>query len=77
MIELTNALQAGLPKTFNKLFKTLLNWPGDIYSEGTGRVTKRIEIDNKIYFIKIHSGIGWQEIFKDLYPLLFGFLYSI
>lgn len=39
---------------------------GDVYRELSGRRTLRTEVNNKGYFVKIHRGIGWGEIFKNL-----------
>lgn len=39
---------------------------GQVFRELEGRRTLRIEIDGKGYFVKIHRGIGWGEIFKNL-----------
>lgn len=39
---------------------------GDVYRELSGRRTLRTEVDGKGYFVKIHRGIGWAEIFKNL-----------
>ncbi len=39
---------------------------GKIYRELSGRKTLRTEIAGKGYFVKIHRGIGWQEILKNL-----------
>lgn len=42
---------------------------GQVYRNKEGRKTIRFEIAGKGYFIKIHSGIGWREIFKNLLQL--------
>ena len=39
---------------------------GKVYRELEGRRTLRTEVDGKGYFVKIHRGIGWGEIFKNL-----------
>lgn len=39
---------------------------GNIYRELSGRKTLRTEIADKAYFVKIHRGIGWLEIIKNL-----------
>lgn len=39
---------------------------GDVYRELSGRKTLRTEVEGKGYFVKIHRGIGWSEIFKNL-----------
>jgi lipopolysaccharide core heptose(I) kinase len=64
-------------KTFlNEVFQTL--WQGkdpfeqvesitgDVYRELEGRRTLRFEVNGKGYFLKLHRGVGWKEIFKNL-----------
>lgn len=43
--------------------------PGRIYRQLEGRVTKRVEIGGEGYFVKLHHGVGWREIFKNLLQL--------
>lgn len=42
---------------------------GEVYRELEGRRTLRTEVDGRGYFVKIHRGIGWGEIFKNLFSL--------
>ncbi|HSC75124.1 MAG TPA: lipopolysaccharide core heptose(I) kinase RfaP [Pseudomonadales bacterium] len=39
---------------------------GKIYRNKEGRKTLRFERDGSGYFLKLHEGIGWLEIFKNL-----------
>ena len=39
---------------------------GKVYRELEGRRTLRTEVAGRGYFVKIHRGIGWGEIFKNL-----------
>ncbi len=39
---------------------------GEVYRELEGRRTLRTEVDGHGYFVKIHRGIGWREIAKNL-----------
>lgn len=39
---------------------------GPVYRQKEGRVVFRVELDGAAYFVKIHRGIGWREIFKNL-----------
>ncbi|MEO4045476.1 lipopolysaccharide core heptose(I) kinase RfaP [Pseudomonas sp. CAU 1711] len=39
---------------------------GKVYRELEGRRTLRAEVDGRGYFVKIHRGIGWGEIVKNL-----------
>ncbi|MBD1585255.1 lipopolysaccharide core heptose(I) kinase RfaP [Pseudomonas typographi] len=39
---------------------------GEVYRELEGRRTLRTEVAGKGYFVKIHRGIGWAEVAKNL-----------
>ncbi len=39
---------------------------GESFRHQDGRLTQRIVLGAKSYFIKQHSGVGWKEIFKNL-----------
>lgn len=47
-------------------FSDLMSISGDVYREAPGRRTVKFEVNGKYYFIKTHTGVGWQEIFKNL-----------
>lgn len=38
---------------------------GEVYRELEARRTLRTEVDGRGYFVKIHRGVGWAEIFKN------------
>lgn len=38
---------------------------GEVFRELEARRTLRTEVDGKGYFVKIHRGVGWGEIFKN------------
>ena len=40
---------------------------GEVYRELEGRRTLRTEVEGAGYFVKIHRGIGWGEVFKNLF----------
>ncbi|MFV3306304.1 lipopolysaccharide core heptose(I) kinase RfaP [Pseudomonas sp. NY15181] len=42
---------------------------GKVYRELEGRRTLRTEVDGRGYFVKIHRGIGWGEIVKNLFSV--------
>jgi len=42
---------------------------GEIYREVKSRRTLRFKFIDRYYFAKIHFGIGWREIFKDIAQL--------
>lgn len=39
---------------------------GDVYRNREGRVTLRFQRAGRSFFLKLHRGIGWREIFKNL-----------
>jgi heptose I phosphotransferase len=43
--------------------------PEDVYRNKEGRKTLRFEYEGRPYFLKLHLGIGWREIFKNLFKL--------
>jgi heptose I phosphotransferase len=51
----------------DRLFDQLMALQGKTYRELEGRRTQRVEFDGQGYFIKQHYGIGWKEIFKNLF----------
>lgn len=38
----------------------------DIYREKEGRITVRVQLGHGEYFVKLHRGVGWAEIVKNL-----------
>lgn len=42
---------------------------GEIFRELEARRTLRTEVEGRSYFVKIHRGVGWPEIFKNLLSL--------
>lgn len=50
-------------------FQILPVMDGEIYRQQKGRCTKRIQLNNRSYFVKSHSGVGWLEIVKNLIQL--------
>ncbi len=47
-------------------FYQVMNIEGNVYREALGRRTLRFTRGNKDYFLKIHTGVGWAEIFKNI-----------
>jgi heptose I phosphotransferase len=50
-------------------FDELMAITGQVFKEMPGRRTIRFARGGKHYFIKIHRGVGWKEIFKNLLQL--------
>ena len=40
---------------------------GEVFRDVVGRRTLRFDLGEGSYFIKIHTGVGWREIFKNLF----------
>lgn len=38
---------------------------GEVFRDVPGRRTLRVEIAGKVYFVKLHYGVGWPEIVKN------------
>lgn len=61
-----------LASPFNRLwadqdpFTAVERLQGEVYRELEGRRTLRTEVEGRGYFVKIHRGIGWGEVFKNL-----------
>ena len=61
-----------LNEEFRKLFlgsdpyKVLTELKGNVYRQVKTRKTFQFEYNGKSYFAKLHTGVGWLEIFKNL-----------
>lgn len=49
------------------IFSEVFSLGGEEYRNVKNRRTFRIEVDGKGFFVKIHRGVGWKEIFKNLF----------
>ena len=47
-------------------FEAVFELEGEVFRNVKNRKTFRIEVDGKGFFVKIHRGVGWKEIFKNL-----------
>ena len=47
-------------------FDQLMSIDGEVFREAPGRRTVRLTRNNRSYFLKTHTGVGWQEIMKNL-----------
>lgn len=50
-------------------FSALMKLSGKAFRDVRGRKTMQISLGGKSYFIKQHFGVGWGEIFKNLFTL--------
>ena len=51
------------------VFETMMRLSGKAFRNVPGRITMRVELGGKSYFIKQHFGVGWREVFKNLLSL--------
>ena len=51
------------------LFEDASKLTGEIFREVETRRTLRFQVGSKNYFVKVHYGVGWREIFKNLLQL--------
>ena len=50
-------------------FACALRLSGEVYRDQDNRRTLRFALGGRKYFLKIHRGVGWREIFKNLLHL--------
>ena len=53
----------------NIVFDHAFSVNGEVFRDIKNRKTMRFTVDGKNYFIKIHRGVGWKEIWKNLFQL--------
>ena len=51
------------------VFEQVMALKGEVFRDAPARRTLRFELLGKSYFAKLHSGVGWREIFKNLLTL--------
>jgi len=54
-----------------EIFQEIFSIQGELYREQKGRRTIRFQAEGQYYFAKIHEGVGWWEIIKNLMNLKF------
>lgn len=59
-------LMQHIPLNKKDCIKTILSLEGKVYRQVKSRKTISVTISGKNYFIKMHRGIGWKEIFKNI-----------
>lgn len=47
-------------------FERVMQLQGEVFRNVPGRRTLRFDLAGKSYFAKLHFGVGWREIFKNL-----------
>lgn len=51
------------------VFRSVEALEGEVYREVRGRRTLRFKLRGRNYFLKLHTGVGWREILKNLLSL--------
>lgn len=64
MLELHPALSTEF--SGDDAFERILDLDGETFRCVEGRRTLRFEVNGRGYFVKVHTGAGWKEIFKNL-----------
>jgi len=49
------------------IFSTIMQMGGEVFRDVPGRRTIKVKLGKNSYFIKQHFGVGWHEIFKNLF----------
>lgn len=55
--------------TKTSLFTQIMSLKGECFRHQKGRITQKITLGGKHYFLKTHQGVGFQEIIKNLLQL--------
>ncbi len=59
--ELKNLFSSG------DFFSIAENIEGEVFRKTANRITKEFTFEGNRYFIKLHYGVGWKEIFKNIF----------
>ena len=62
-LELSKALGGG------DVFERVMELQGQVFRDVPGRRTIRLNLAGHSCFVKLHFGVGWREIFKNLFSL--------
>lgn len=69
MIDLRPDLQRHFPGAETAVFDRIMALEGEIFRSVARRRTVRFTLEGCGYFAKLHQGVGWKEIFKNLLQL--------
>jgi len=69
LLNLRSDLKKNFPGPAPEVFDKVMSLQGEAYRDLAGRRTIRIVLDGHGYFAKLHYGVGWGEIFKNLVHL--------
>ncbi|MCM2265317.1 MAG: lipopolysaccharide core heptose(I) kinase RfaP [Desulfuromonadales bacterium] len=66
MIDLRPDLRKHFPGSEDAVFESVMALDGQVFRCLAGRKTLHFTLDGKGYFAKLHYGVGWREILKNL-----------
>ncbi len=66
---MTLVLREDFRRAWPQPFEAVQQVQGEIYRDKEGRTTQRFIFEDKPYFLKLHRGVGWGEIVKNLSQL--------
>ena len=66
MLILRPDLKKVFPGPEPEVFDKIMHLEGKAYRDLAGRRTLRVELAGRSYFAKLHFGVGWREIFKNI-----------
>lgn len=69
MLELRKDLRAYFPESDPAAFDAIMALEGEEFRNLAGRKTLRFALGENSFFAKLHFGVGWREIFKNLLSL--------
>jgi len=69
LLNLRPDLKKIFPGPDAEVFDQIMNLQGEAYRDLAGRRTIRVVLGGHGYFAKLHYGVGWGEIFKNLVRL--------
>lgn len=64
--DIAKALREGTLGPHEDAFEALYGITGTVYRRTKSRRTMRVDIADRAYFAKVHDGVGWGEIGKNL-----------
>lgn len=64
--DLDDAWRSGALGSGGDVFVALSTLTGKVYRRSARRSTSRVVVAGKAYFVKVHFGVGWREIAKNL-----------
>lgn len=69
MIDLRPDIRRHFPGSEAEVFARVMSLDGQVFRSIARRRTLRFTLEGKGYFAKLHQGVGWREIFKNLLQL--------